>query len=137
MRNYGQRPQNGFYQNKSERKYVNVYYQIKRIKNCITYHSSELALANNPILLNLCIIATIGFRFNSSKYDIGCFIYLKSQSKLAKKIVYIIIMTATISHTMRKKLEAIKEMVSVQEAAKKMKEQSLLVVVDGSGKSQV
>jgi c-di-AMP phosphodiesterase-like protein len=87
--------------------------------------------------LNLCIIATIGFRFNSSKYDIGCFIYLKNQSKLAKKIVYIIIMTATISHTMRKKLEAIKEMVSVQEAAKKMKEQSLLVVVDGSGKSQV
>lgn len=39
-------------------------------------------------------------------------------------------MTATISYTMRKKLEAIKEMVSVQEAAKKMKEQSLLVVVD-------
>jgi hypothetical protein len=36
MRIYGQRLQNGFYQDKRE-KYVIVYYQIKRIKNCIIY----------------------------------------------------------------------------------------------------
>lgn len=47
-------------------------------------------------------------------------------------------MTLTISDIMRKKLETIEEMASVQEAAKKMKDKdvSSLVVVDTNGKPQ-
>jgi CBS domain-containing protein len=49
-----------------------------------------------------------------------------------------ILMTLTISDIMRKKLETIEEMASVQEAAKKMKDKdvSSLVVVDTNGKPQ-
>ena len=47
-------------------------------------------------------------------------------------------MTLTISDIMRKKLETIEEMASVQEAAKKMKDKNVssLVVVDTNGKPQ-
>jgi CBS domain-containing protein len=47
-------------------------------------------------------------------------------------------MTTNISQIMRKKLEVIEEMASVQEAAKKMKDKNVssLVVVDGNGKPQ-
>jgi CBS domain-containing protein len=47
-------------------------------------------------------------------------------------------MTLTISDIMRKKLETIEEMASVQEAAKKMKDKNVssLVVVDTDGKPQ-
>lgn len=47
-------------------------------------------------------------------------------------------MTLTISDIMRKKLETIEEMASVQEAAKKMKNKNVssLVVVDANGKPQ-
>ena len=47
-------------------------------------------------------------------------------------------MTLTISDIMRKKLETIEEMASVQEAAKKMKDKNVssLVVVDINGKPQ-
>jgi signal-transduction protein with cAMP-binding, CBS, and nucleotidyltransferase domain len=47
-------------------------------------------------------------------------------------------MTLTISDILRKKLESIEEMTSVQEAAKKMKDKdvSSLVVVDMNGKPQ-
>jgi CBS domain-containing protein len=49
-----------------------------------------------------------------------------------------ILMTLTISDIMRKKLETIEEMASVQEAAKKMKDTNVssLVVVDTNGKPQ-
>jgi CBS domain-containing protein len=49
-----------------------------------------------------------------------------------------ILMTLTISDIMRKKLETIEEMASVQEAAKKMKDKdvSSLLVVDTNGKPQ-
>ena len=49
-----------------------------------------------------------------------------------------ILMTLTISDIMRKKLETIEEMASVQEAAKKMKDKNVssLVVVDTNGKPQ-
>jgi CBS domain-containing protein len=47
-------------------------------------------------------------------------------------------MNMTISDIMRKKLETIEELASVQEAAKKMKDKNVssLVVVDGEGKPQ-
>ena len=47
-------------------------------------------------------------------------------------------MTLTISDILRKKLESIEEMTSVQEAAKKLKDKdvSSLVVVDMNGKPQ-
>ena len=47
-------------------------------------------------------------------------------------------MTLTISDILRKKLESIEEMSSVQEAAKKMKDKNVssLVVVDMNGKPQ-
>ena len=47
-------------------------------------------------------------------------------------------MTTAINDIMRKKLETIEEMASVQEAAKKMKDKNVssLVVVDGNGKPQ-
>jgi signal-transduction protein with cAMP-binding, CBS, and nucleotidyltransferase domain len=47
-------------------------------------------------------------------------------------------MNMTISDIMRKKLETIEELASVQEAAKKMKDRNVssLVVVDGEGKPQ-
>jgi Predicted signal-transduction protein containing cAMP-binding and CBS domains len=47
-------------------------------------------------------------------------------------------MNMTISDIMRKKLETIEELASVQEAAKKMKDRNVssLVVVDGNGKPQ-
>lgn len=47
-------------------------------------------------------------------------------------------MTTKISHIMRKKLEIIEEMTSVQEAARKMKDKNVssLVVVDENGKPQ-
>jgi signal-transduction protein with cAMP-binding, CBS, and nucleotidyltransferase domain len=47
-------------------------------------------------------------------------------------------MNMTISDIMRKKLETVNELASVQEAAKKMKDRSVssLVVVDGEGKPQ-
>ena len=47
-------------------------------------------------------------------------------------------MNMTISDIMRKKLETINELASVQEAAKKMKDRNVssLVVVDGNGKPQ-
>ena len=47
-------------------------------------------------------------------------------------------MNMTISDIMRKKLEIIEELASVQEAAKKMKDRNVssLVVVDGNGKPQ-
>jgi CBS domain-containing protein len=49
-----------------------------------------------------------------------------------------ILMTLTISDIMRKKLETIEEMASVQESAKKMKDKNVssLVVVDTNGKPQ-
>ena len=47
-------------------------------------------------------------------------------------------MSMTISDIMRKKLETIEELASVQEAAKKMKDKNVssLVIVDGNGKPQ-
>ncbi len=47
-------------------------------------------------------------------------------------------MNMTISDIMRKKLETIEELASVQEAAKKMKDKNVssLIVVDGEGKPQ-
>ena len=47
-------------------------------------------------------------------------------------------MNMTISDIMRKKLETIEELASVQEAAKKMKDKNVssLIVVDGNGKPQ-
>ena len=47
-------------------------------------------------------------------------------------------MTMTVRDIMRKKLETIEEMASVQEAAKKMKDKNVssLVIVDGNGKPQ-
>jgi CBS domain-containing protein len=48
-------------------------------------------------------------------------------------------MNMTISDIMRKKLETIEELASVQEAAKKMKDKNVssLVVVDGEGNHKV
>jgi CBS domain-containing protein len=56
--------------------------------------------------------------------------------KYHNKVVYP--MNMTISDIMRKRLETIEELASVQEAAKKMKDRNVssLVVVDGNGKPQ-
>ena len=47
-------------------------------------------------------------------------------------------MIITIGNIMRKNVETIEELVSIQEAAKKMKDKNVnsLIVVDGDGKSQ-
>jgi predicted transcriptional regulator len=48
-------------------------------------------------------------------------------------------MITTIGNIMRKNVETIEELVSIQEAAKKMKDKNVnsLIVVDGDGKPQV
>ncbi len=72
------------------------------------------------------------------KFECGLGLFERFQPlylKRAKRDVYIL-MTLTISDIIKKELETIEEMTSVQEAAKKMKDKkvSSLVVVDTDGK---